>query len=280
MQEILIYLIDFKSFGNNFYGDVIIDFMTENGFKLYQKIAQVNDTLGSILEIQNVRSNRRLIKGAYYALNVKLLSKLRRREVEDESLAFAGFYDCNSLYVEDNDIPHDIESLNSDDNQLFLSHSYPLPRIDFSPDENYSSLMSSIRIENRSISIVVNDVGQANWNEIRINNQVEIVYDIGAPIKASRSKIMKLLAYCENYSQSKPLLIISHWDLDHYHCLICINDNDLSMFCGVIFPNMVKSLTSQRVAWKLIRSLGRNHVSCVNNPPRSRIKPYPFPHML
>lgn len=280
MQEVIIYLIDFKSFGNNYYGDVIIDFMNEDGFKLYQNLTHEKDTVGSILEMQNVRTNKRLIKGAYYALNVNLLSKLRRREVEDGSLVFAGFYDCKTLYVEDNNTQYGFISSNSNDNQLFLSHSYPLPRIDFSPDENYIRLMSNITIENRNMSIVVNDVGQANWNEIRFDDQVKIVYDIGAPLKAPKNKIKKLLAYCNNYSQSKPLLIISHWDLDHYHCLICINDNELRMFCGVIFPNMVKSLTSQRVAWRLIRSLGRNNVSCVNNPPRSRKKPYPFPHML
>ena len=278
MNEVIVYLIDYKSYGNGFYDNVIIDFLKNEHFKTYLDITREEVTLGSLLEIRNLRSEKRLVRGAYYALNVNLLSELKRERIDD-SLVFAGRYHFNS-YNRDNRFT---SSFSSGSYQLFLPHS-PLPvdrtfvsddKLNLSPD-----VFGLDGNEEYDMKVVINDVGQANWNEIHVGNQVKIVYDIGAPIRAKKGEINKYINdYYSKYNNSNPLLIISHWDLDHYHCLLQMDDNQLRLFSGVICVNKVKSLIAEKTLWKIIGVMGRKRVTCISNPPRS-YKPFPYPNLF
>lgn len=273
MKEVIVYLIDYKSYGNGYYDNVLIDFMKKEHYLTYLERTHEAETTGSLLEMRNIRSEKRLIRGAYYALNVDLLSGLKREFFED-TLVFAGYYDFNSLNT--------ITSPGFFNNhQLFLPHS-PLPedrtfisndKIELSANEFY------LDDNNKHIMmLVVNDVGQANWNEIHVNNRVIIVYDIGAPLRAKREEVKNYINdYYNKYKNSNPLLIISHWDLDHYHCLLQMTDDQIKLFSGVVCVNKVKSLISEKVLWRLIDVLGRKRVTCIGPPPR-KYKPFPYPH--
>ena len=63
-------------------------------------------------------------------------------------------------------------------------------------------------LNNTELAFQINDVGQANWNEIRERGKVKIIYDCGATIYSSRDE---LRSYIEEYYPQEisthPLLI-------------------------------------------------------------------------
>lgn len=55
--------------------------------------------------------------------------------------------------------------------------------------------------------------------------------------------------------------MISHWDIDHYHCLECASIQEIrACFSKVVCMDMMKSLTSQRIYEKILYALGSNNV--------------------
>ena len=103
--------------------------------------------------------------------------------------------------------------------------------------------------------LLVRDVGQANWNELLDGNNItRIVYDIGAELRANQT-IVRSLFYSRLYTlkRDKPILVISHWDIDHYHCLECASIQEIrTCFSKVVCMDMMKSLTSQRIYKKIL----------------------------
>ena len=80
---------------------------------------------------------------------------------------------------------------------------------------------SPMEVITNDLEFKVNDVSQGNWNEIRQNGIVRLVYDVGAPITASNTELQRYInQYAKQYAADHPYLVLSHWDMDHYHCLI------------------------------------------------------------
>ena len=98
---------------------------------------------------------------------------------------------------------------------------------------------------NGRIGITVRNVGQGNWNEIKCNDSVRIVYDAGAPMTSSPDEIVNIIGNRSTlYAESKPILILSHWDKDHYHSLLGMSDNDLkNCFSAFVCRNYTPYLT-------------------------------------
>lgn len=97
------------------------------------------------------------------------------------------------------------------------------------------------------------------------NNITRIVYDIGAELRANQT-IVRSLFYSRLYTlkRDKPILVISHWDIDHYHCLECASIQEIrTCFSKVVCMDMMKSLTSQRIYKKILYALGSNNVFCI-----------------
>jgi hypothetical protein len=94
------------------------------------------------------------------------------------------------------------------------------------------------------VSVTIRNVGQGNWNEINFNDSVKIVYDAGAPMNASRTDVATIIGNRNTlYPTSKPILILSHWDKDHYHSLIGMTDTELqnnfsAFVCRDRIPNL------------------------------------------
>ena len=114
--------------------------------------------------------------------------------------------------------------------------------------------------------LCVRNVGQANWNELLANNTVKFVYDIGAELH-SKIDDVKTLFYerVEDYKRDKPILVLSHWDIDHYQCLLCANVQIIKeCFSKFLCINMMKSVTSHKVYDDITKALGYNNVFCLN----------------
>lgn len=103
--------------------------------------------------------------------------------------------------------------------------------------------------EGESEFVRVNDVGQGNWNEYHIGAQVPLVYDFGTNMNASNEEIRALIdKIIPNYASSpkKPILVISHWDLDHYKCLLGLTVAELGLFECFVVKEELPTATAQK----------------------------------
>lgn len=116
------------------------------------------------------------------------------------------------------------------------------------------------------VEVKINFVGRGNWSEIKFeknNVTYEILYDIGFSIKKIQYETdgLSQLFTPENIINNSPLinfkqsknartvrvLIISHWDLDHYSVLQELTDGELGLFDKVYAPEAHTSKTSHEI---------------------------------
>lgn len=111
---------------------------------------------------------------------------------------------------------------------------------------------NSITLKNNRCNtshVIVRNVKQGNCNEIYCNDKLLYVYDYGTYIHATKSDVATLINKTYNlYKENKPILIISHWDLDHYHLLKGLIDGQKAIpFSAIIIIGHLPNITSQRL---------------------------------
>lgn len=125
------------------------------------------------------------------------------------------------------------------------------------------------------LEVKINFVGRGNWSEIKFQSDgitYEILYDIGFSVKNIRYRKNGVTALFtpENVINNRPLvnykanksaetvrvLIISHWDLDHYSVLQDLTDRELDLFDKVYAPEAHTSKTSEEVIKWMSKLLG------------------------
>lgn len=122
------------------------------------------------------------------------------------------------------------------------------------------------------LSIIIRNVGQGNWNEVSFDDHVRIVYDAGAPMNASKAEVRKIIGNRNIlYGQSKPILILSHWDKDHYHSLIGMSDIELrNNFSAFICRNNLPNLTSRILFTRISKALGVSNIYTISAETRTK----------
>jgi beta-lactamase superfamily II metal-dependent hydrolase len=109
--------------------------------------------------------------------------------------------------------------------------------------------------------VIIKDVGQGSWNEIHVNKQIQLVFDSGTHYSTKKNDVKRLLNGSDKiYEQSKPGLIISHWDVDHYHFLDAMSDQAIAAFSFILCRNFTPSLMS-RVIFARLRKLNSNLIA-------------------
>lgn len=118
---------------------------------------------------------------------------------------------------------------------------------------------------NANLTLNVRNVDQANWNEVLMDDRIELVYDLGAPLNASKNDVQTIFDARRRFlERDKPILIISHWDIDHIHCLRYMNLQAMQdCFRKFICVDAMKSLTSQKIYNNVCVALGAGNVYCV-----------------
>ena len=99
--------------------------------------------------------------------------------------------------------------------------------------------------------LIVWNVGQGNANEIVLNDG-SLMFDCGCDWHYSFNQIEDIIS---KRNIEKVVLIISHWDLDHYKLLDTPNETLMRKVELAIFPTIMYSLTSKRIASYLISRL-------------------------
>lgn len=269
-KEIIVYLDDYKYSNDGDYDTMYLDFRTAKDFEAYVQALELRETpLGSYLQIDGYRSPKRLMRGAYYALNIEMLKLLKPEPIQG-SLLFAHSYNFDN-YAGKNDATYNLlqkhDTLHAE--ELTTIHHHPI-----------ASLEEVLGLDN--LNFKVNSVSQANWNEILYGERTLFVYDIGAPIHAKEVEVQGYLNnYAMTYSQDKPVLILSHWDVDHYHCLLGMSEEDIkACFSKYICPDKIKNSMSQQVFDKVERALGHENVHSIKLERRTDDTEYPQMHLV
>ena len=267
-QEIIVYLDDYKYSGDGNYDTMYLDFRTGKDFAAYVRELGMNEpTRGSYLQIEGYRSPKRLMRGAYYALNIDMLKQLKPEPIP-ESLIFAHSYSFNNYAGKNDDTFH-----------LLQAHELLNPADLATPHHNMIEKLEEVA-GREYLKFRVNDVSQANWNEVLDDKVVLYVFDLGAPIHAKATEVQLYIdSYARSYANDKPLLILSHWDIDHYHCLLQMSEADIKAnFSKFICPDKIKNNMSQQVFDKMEKALGTANVHSVLLHGRTADTAYPLMH--
>lgn len=225
--------------------------MTTSGEHQEVKIQEIENTY---IILYNLKTNKRLRSKCYYKLNLEELKKYSYIKNQESSYIWR-IYDFEEQ-------PSPI----GESEEILQSHS---------PLDPTELLESNSKFEEFSLpdssttgywELFVRDVGQANWNELLEDGNPKLVYDLGAPTNASRASVSALFNSRANlFEKNKPILVISHWDIDHYHCLINLSTQDLiKYFSKVVYVNAIRSITSSRVLRKITAAIGPNNVYSIN----------------
>lgn len=117
------------------------------------------------------------------------------------------------------------------------------------------------------IEIVVKNIGQGSWSEIKIDGKHQLIFDAGTHYSTKTDQVIAMYGDSDLvYQDDKPGLIISHWDVDHYHFLKAMHDSTIRAFKFILCRDFVPSLMS-RVVFSRISRLNPN---CIALPADSR----------
>ena len=253
--ECIVYLDSYVKAGDGIV-DAYIDFRQLKDLTMFRRIVNLPEDAGTYIELKSLKSSKRLMRGCYYKLNLDLLKNEAFIRSED-SFILGGSYDLSKMDMPD-----------GDDTELLQKHEILDPeelRQRNNPQE--SPMLISATDDMR---LYVKDVNQANWNELRFGNKVVVLFDAGARLNAKRSEVDSIFESRRvDLEVSKPMLVISHWDIDHIHCLKLIPEAELpKYFSKLICVDRKQTVTASGIYDKFINSLGKKNVYCV--PPAAR----------
>ncbi len=217
---------------------ILFDFLDSNEFERFSRVIGLpNDweENGSMIELVNY-NGRRIQSGVIYRLNLDTLQTL----------------DINAFVAqEDSLILAYTVNLSNITEQLFGSSvsinlmSMRRHGIRYS----YTPSIEGLKRDTLSTDkVVIRKIGQGNWNELYNQDKIHTVFDSGTIYTTSRTNLIQLIGNRNQlYQQSKPMLILSHWDVDHYHFLLAFDDATIQSFSKFVFRNKVPSLTARKV---------------------------------
>ncbi|GAB3534900.1 hypothetical protein GCM10027443_22830 [Pontibacter brevis] len=236
---ILLYVEKFN-FSSNY---VLVDFVDSNEFTSFSSSTGIGyDWAGKPTMIEIVNYNqKRLREGTTYVLTNEAIDIISQRiEVTDDSLVIGFRID---LANEQQPIFGNSKSFNDFEKhwrRIDLSLSRFPQQFDFN-----SGLLDKVTVRN---------IGQGNWNEVISADKTKVVFDAGTIYTTKRAKLLELIGNRdEDYQVSKPLLILSHWDVDHYHFLLGFHDDTIKAFSHFICRGILPNLTARKVYSKFKR---------------------------
>lgn len=105
-----------------------------------------------------------------------------------------------------------------------------------------------------SLRLTVANCGQGNWNEVS-NSEFRLIFDTGAdrwfcPNEVSRFVRTRRL----HKSRKRTLILISHWDIDHFHALLRFRPCDLASVYAVIGPSKIPNTATYKKVREMLTS--------------------------
>lgn len=117
------------------------------------------------------------------------------------------------------------------------------------------------------IELTVVNCGHGNWNEIRTVTD-RVIYDVGACRSFTRAQVRAVVAGRRIASEKRWVsIVISHWDVDHYHALLEFEPAELAKLRVVFVPSQLPDTETFR---RVLRRLTDHEVVLAALPPASR----------
>lgn len=258
-EDIIIYLDSHRVYKNGF-RELYIDFLTSDDFQYFSNEleSEIIDSSASYICLSSIRINRKLEYDTFYHLNLKELVKLKsnndlRFSIVEDSFVIGGRIDFSKvseygdiLQPCTSDELDEIEKKNVDSNSEYI---------------NFQTNSEYINYEISKPILYVADVGQANWNELRDEDKSLVVFDCGSPINCGKATTDSIWNRHKSHLQQNPAaLVISHWDIDHYQCLVKRSVDELSSCFTAVYCPSPKSKTSIDVCDSLKSALGNRYI--------------------
>lgn len=257
---VIVYVEDYVKSGKNSYS-LLIDFYTIYDYLRFEagmgNEQSHNDNNGiprtTFIRVDNYTSLDAPLKDTHYYLD---LAELGRRTVKRESWKGEGFPLLYELTLSQ-------EQGNSNAPLLYLAGSLVYPQWVF---RSFQSLAPfPMMSPNSNLDLMVYDVWQGNYNEIKEGNDAKLVFDAGTEILESTIPFNTLLGKLQGeLTNGLPLFVLSHWHSDHYSLLFALPNTDLYKIQGYVFPSYVKNLSVFLFVLRL-RLIGCN-VTMINLP--------------
>jgi beta-lactamase superfamily II metal-dependent hydrolase len=251
-DDILVYIEEIDR-DNNI---IILDFIDSNELEKFTNVLEIQNDIfkASMVKIINYRQ-KNLRENTVYAIDRDFILNLRSNiEPQEDSFLFGYTID----------LKNERAFLFKTSVTIGEQDKYIIGAIIRGGAKN-SILDISLK---GKINVTVRNIGQGNWNEIYSNDEVKIVYDAGAPMNANKTVVRNHIGNKVNeYSTSKPSLILSHWDKDHYHALIGMTDAELQCFSSFICPDIRPNITSRILYDRIQNAIGKNNIYTVSNIP-------------
>lgn len=106
------------------------------------------------------------------------------------------------------------------------------------------------------IELTVVDCGHGNWNEINTDTD-RVIYDVGASRWFTKSQVRTVVAGRNIINENRPIsVVISHWDVDHYHALLEFTPAELAKLRVVFTPSQIPDTETYRRVSKLLTNHG------------------------
>ena len=233
-DDILVYIEEFDKKNRT----VLFDFYDSNEFSMFSEYSNASMSMDkpTMILLKNY-NGRNIQENTYYSIKRETINDWEKsifiRESQNSlliafSINLSNFNFTNEIFTHSVSVNNDFEVSN------FI---YGRRNI----DDLIFDLKGHIKVN-------VRNVGQGNWNEIIKNDTFLLVYDCGTDVYAEPSEIRTLIDQRNaNYRNDKPVFILSHWDKDHYHCLLGMTDEELTYFSKYIFRDDVPNLTSRKL---------------------------------
>jgi beta-lactamase superfamily II metal-dependent hydrolase len=221
--------------------DVVLDFATLDDHLLLEKklfneaagIARENPA--SMLRFTYVPSGAQGLKeGSWYDFDLSAFTGAEYQPL-DQDAEGAAFLRANL-----------IGSPNVKNFAPFLTS----PRVASTPSTNLD--LGATLSPNDTVQLTVVDCGHGNWNEISTISG-RVLYDVGASRRFTRKQVRDLIDERSIGAETRPItVVISHWDIDHYHALLEFQSSELAKLQVVFTPSQVPdTATYKRVAKRL-----------------------------
>ena len=199
--ECIVYLEAYSKVGDGIV-DAYVDFRQVKDMVLFGRVSGYENNKATFIELRSLKVTKRLRRGCYYKLNLDLLKNYQIERRED-SLLIGASYNLSNMQIPEGNDGEILQTHEALEPEEMSEASVPLGRV-FELEHGVD------------LKLFVKDVGQANWNELRKGNKVKVLYDAGARLHAKELEVRAILdSRKADLMLSKPVLVLSHWDMDH-----------------------------------------------------------------
>jgi len=135
-----------------------------------------------------------------------------------------------------------------------VSKQYIYESNDHSTSRSSQDTLLSLNNDSKEKELIVKCVGQGSWNEFSFNGNVKVVYDIGTSYLHDKKTVKNLMEQRDlDYQKSKPIIVLSHWDVDHYHMLLVADDKTIEAVKAFVYRSYLPNNTSKKLIDRFLK---------------------------